>query len=29
MQVNFGGIGDAEALRTLELFASGVMPRFP
>ena len=28
MQINFGGIGDAEALRTLELFASRVMPRF-
>ena len=28
MQINFGGIGDAEALRTLELLASRVMPRF-
>jgi len=28
MQVNFGGIGDAEALRTIELFARGVMPAF-
>jgi alkanesulfonate monooxygenase SsuD/methylene tetrahydromethanopterin reductase-like flavin-dependent oxidoreductase (luciferase family) len=28
MQINFGGIGDTEALRTLELFASRVMPRF-
>ncbi len=26
MQINFGGIGDKEALRTLELFASRVMP---
>ena len=25
---NFGGIGDKEALRTLELFASRVMPTF-
>jgi len=29
MQINFGGIGDKEALRTLELFASRVMPTFP
>ena len=29
MQINFGGIGDKEALRTLELFASRVMPSFP
>ena len=29
MQVNFGGISDKEALRTLELFASDVMPKFP
>ena len=28
MQVNFGGIGEAEALRTIELFAAGVMPAF-
>jgi alkanesulfonate monooxygenase SsuD/methylene tetrahydromethanopterin reductase-like flavin-dependent oxidoreductase (luciferase family) len=28
MQINFGGIGDEEALRTLELFADRVMPRF-
>jgi len=28
MQINFGGIGDPEALRTLELFASRVMPKF-
>ncbi len=28
MQINFGGIGDKEALRTLELFASRVMPTF-
>jgi alkanesulfonate monooxygenase SsuD/methylene tetrahydromethanopterin reductase-like flavin-dependent oxidoreductase (luciferase family) len=28
MQINFGGSTDEEALRTLELFASEVMPRF-
>jgi natural product biosynthesis luciferase-like monooxygenase protein len=28
MQINFGGSSDAEALRTLELFAARVMPRF-
>jgi alkanesulfonate monooxygenase SsuD/methylene tetrahydromethanopterin reductase-like flavin-dependent oxidoreductase (luciferase family) len=28
MQINFGGIGEREALRTLELFAAHVMPRF-
>jgi natural product biosynthesis luciferase-like monooxygenase protein len=28
MQVNFGGIGEAEAARTLELFAKHVMPKF-
>ena len=28
MQINFGGSSDAEAFRTLELFASRVMPRF-
>jgi len=28
MQVNFGGIGEDEAARTLELFAKHVMPRF-
>jgi alkanesulfonate monooxygenase SsuD/methylene tetrahydromethanopterin reductase-like flavin-dependent oxidoreductase (luciferase family) len=28
MQINFGGSGDEEALRTLELFAGRVMPRF-
>jgi alkanesulfonate monooxygenase SsuD/methylene tetrahydromethanopterin reductase-like flavin-dependent oxidoreductase (luciferase family) len=28
MQINFGGSKDAEAFRTLELFASRVMPRF-
>ena len=28
MQINFGGIGDKEAFRTLELFASRVMPTF-
>jgi natural product biosynthesis luciferase-like monooxygenase protein len=27
MQINFGGIGDTEALRTLELFAGRVMPK--
>ena len=27
MQINFGGIGDREAFRTLELFADHVMPR--
>ena len=29
MQINFGGIREREAFRTLRLFASGVMPRFP
>jgi natural product biosynthesis luciferase-like monooxygenase protein len=28
MQINFGGISEREAFRTLELFASAVMPRF-
>jgi alkanesulfonate monooxygenase SsuD/methylene tetrahydromethanopterin reductase-like flavin-dependent oxidoreductase (luciferase family) len=28
MQINFGGSTDEEAFRTLELFASRVMPRF-
>ena len=28
MQINFGGISDTEAFRTLELFASRVMPKF-
>jgi alkanesulfonate monooxygenase SsuD/methylene tetrahydromethanopterin reductase-like flavin-dependent oxidoreductase (luciferase family) len=28
MQINFGGINDREAFRTLELFAAEVMPRF-
>jgi alkanesulfonate monooxygenase SsuD/methylene tetrahydromethanopterin reductase-like flavin-dependent oxidoreductase (luciferase family) len=28
MQINFGGSSDDEALRTLELFAGRVMPRF-
>ena len=28
MQINFGGTKDEEAFRTLELFASGVMPEF-
>jgi alkanesulfonate monooxygenase SsuD/methylene tetrahydromethanopterin reductase-like flavin-dependent oxidoreductase (luciferase family) len=28
MQINFGGSSDAEAFRTLELFAQKVMPRF-
>jgi alkanesulfonate monooxygenase SsuD/methylene tetrahydromethanopterin reductase-like flavin-dependent oxidoreductase (luciferase family) len=28
MQINFGGSADSEAFRTLELFASQVMPRF-
>lgn len=28
MQINFGGSSDAEAFRTLELFAAEVMPRF-
>ena len=27
MQINFGGIGDREAFRTLELFAGHVMPK--
>ena len=29
MQINFGGIRDTEAFRTLELFARRVMPKFP
>jgi alkanesulfonate monooxygenase SsuD/methylene tetrahydromethanopterin reductase-like flavin-dependent oxidoreductase (luciferase family) len=28
MQINFGGSDEDEALRTLELFAGRVMPRF-
>jgi alkanesulfonate monooxygenase SsuD/methylene tetrahydromethanopterin reductase-like flavin-dependent oxidoreductase (luciferase family) len=28
MQINFGGINEREALRTLELFAGAVMPQF-
>jgi hypothetical protein len=28
MQISFGGSKDAEAFRTLELFASRVIPRF-
>ena len=28
MQINFGGSRDEEAFRTLELFASAVMPAF-
>jgi hypothetical protein len=28
MQINFGGSKDEEAFRTLELFASRVMPEF-
>jgi alkanesulfonate monooxygenase SsuD/methylene tetrahydromethanopterin reductase-like flavin-dependent oxidoreductase (luciferase family) len=28
MQINFGGIGDGDAFRTLELFAAGVLPKF-
>jgi natural product biosynthesis luciferase-like monooxygenase protein len=28
LQITFGGIGDAEALRTIELFASHIMPVF-
>jgi len=28
MQINFGGTKDEEAFRTLELFASAVMPAF-
>jgi len=28
MQINFGGSTDEEAFRTLELFASKVMPQF-
>jgi hypothetical protein len=28
MQIKFGGIGDAEACRTLELFGTRVMPEF-
>lgn len=29
MQINFGGSSDAEAFRTLDLFAERVMPHFP
>ena len=29
MQINFGGMSDEEAFRTLELFATRVMPKFP
>jgi alkanesulfonate monooxygenase SsuD/methylene tetrahydromethanopterin reductase-like flavin-dependent oxidoreductase (luciferase family) len=29
LQINFGGIGEAEALGTLELLADRVMPKFP
>jgi alkanesulfonate monooxygenase SsuD/methylene tetrahydromethanopterin reductase-like flavin-dependent oxidoreductase (luciferase family) len=29
LQVNFGGMEDGEAFRTLELLANQVMPRFP
>jgi alkanesulfonate monooxygenase SsuD/methylene tetrahydromethanopterin reductase-like flavin-dependent oxidoreductase (luciferase family) len=29
MQINFGGIGEKEALRTLDLFADRVVGRFP
>ena len=29
MQINFGGMSDREAFRTLELFAARVMPKFP
>jgi alkanesulfonate monooxygenase SsuD/methylene tetrahydromethanopterin reductase-like flavin-dependent oxidoreductase (luciferase family) len=28
LQINFGGIPEQEALRTLELFAARVMPKF-
>jgi hypothetical protein len=28
MQINFGGIKEREAFRTLEIFAKHVMPRF-
>jgi hypothetical protein len=28
MQINFGGIREREAFRTLELFAAHVMPHF-
>src|SRR5262245_2895224 len=28
LQINFGGIGDEDAFRTLELFAGSVLPRF-
>jgi hypothetical protein len=28
VQINFGGMSDGEAFRTLELFASRVMPKF-
>lgn len=29
LQINFGGLSDAEAFRTLELWGEHVMPRFP
>jgi len=29
LQINFGGMSDQEAFRTLELFAARVMPKFP
>ncbi len=29
MQINFGGMSDEEAFRTLELFRTRVMPKFP
>jgi len=29
LQINFGGIGEADAVRTLELLAQRVMPKFP
>ena len=28
MQINFGGMSEREAFRTLELFAANVMPKF-
>ena len=28
MQINFGGMSEREAFRTLELFAATVMPKF-
>jgi alkanesulfonate monooxygenase SsuD/methylene tetrahydromethanopterin reductase-like flavin-dependent oxidoreductase (luciferase family) len=28
MQINFGGINEGDAFRTLELFAARVMPRY-